>query len=1106
MIGSRILLAALLLVMIAAGAAFTQFIAGFGDRVERSEFEAFTATAAAALEPEVVAGFRGGPEDSGTAAFDVVRAELKRIRTAAPHARFVYLMAKKDGHWIFLADAEDASSPAYSPPGEVYDGETGSLDEVLTTGRAQVQGPSRDAWGVWVTGEAPIKNPRTGQVIAVFGIDIDAGVWAGEVQRYRWFGIGVSGLFLAVAVIGAVGMQVRARRRETEKELAAIVRSAHGAIIGGDAAGRITSWNPGAVEVYGYAAAEMIGQSVELLAPEDRKHEVRQQVEKVLAGEAILDFETVRVTKSGLPIDVSESISPIRDPTGQIIGASAIVFDISRRKKAERALSASRRILEGILNTIPARVFWKDKDLVYLGCNQAFARDAGFADPEDIVGKTDDQMGWHEQAERYRRDDREVIESGRPKLLIEEPQTTPQGKKITLLTSKIPLRNEKGDVEGVLGTYLDITAYKQAVDARQASEERYRVLFETTPDAILTLEPPSWHFKSANPAAVKLYGARSEADLVAYGPWEPSPERQPDGRLSDEKAKEMIETAMREGSHFFEWTHRRMDGTEFPTDVLLTRTFQAGNAVVYATVRDITERKLAEQTKAQLAAVVESSRTGIIGVDLDGTVTSWNEGAARIYGYNADEIVGRSVEILYGPDFTMGIRERLRKIESGQEPMTRELVRIRKDGRRVDILQTFSPVRDSAGKLVGASSVNLDITDKKEAERSLERVTQTLKTLSRTNEALIRATSREMLFDSMCRIAVESGGYRMAWVGVAEQDADKTVRPVAWAGHVDGYLDGVAITWADVPRGRGPVGVTIRTGEVQVEQDVGKDLRMAPWRDAALKRGYRSSIALPLREGSSVIGALSIYAAEPDALGAEEIHLLMELANDISFGLTALKTRADRETAMARLERSVEETVQAVASTVEMRDAYTAGHQRRVTIIAEAIARELGLPAEKIRGLRMASMVHDLGKINIPAEILSKPSKLSAIEFRIIKTHPQVGYDILKPVEFPWPIADIVLQHHERLDGSGYPQGLKGDQILLEARVLAVADVVEAMMSHRPFRPALGLEVALDEIRQGSGRLYDPAVVQACLKVMREGGLHLELSHEPERVRPPAGD
>jgi HD-GYP domain-containing protein (c-di-GMP phosphodiesterase class II) len=187
------------------------------------------------------------------------------------------------------------------------------------------------------------------------------------------------------------------------------------------------------------------------------------------------------------------------------------------------------------------------------------------------------------------------------------------------------------------------------------------------------------------------------------------------------------------------------------------------------------------------------------------------------------------------------------------------------------------------------------------------------------------------------------------------------------------------------------------------------------------------------------------------------------------------------------LGRTLSQTIAAFAAMVEARDPYTAGHQRRVTALACAIAGEMGLSADKVHGLSLAAAIHDLGKNHIPAEILSKPGRLSKIEFELIKIHPQAGYDILKDVQFHWwPVAQIVLQHHERLDGSGYPQGLKGNQILPEAKILAVADVVEAMMSHRPYRPSLGLDAALEEISRQRGVLYDPAAVDCCIALFRD--------------------
>jgi len=189
--------------------------------------------------------------------------------------------------------------------------------------------------------------------------------------------------------------------------------------------------------------------------------------------------------------------------------------------------------------------------------------------------------------------------------------------------------------------------------------------------------------------------------------------------------------------------------------------------------------------------------------------------------------------------------------------------------------------------------------------------------------------------------------------------------------------------------------------------------------------------------------------------------------------------------------RMLEQTIQAIAMTIEKRDPYTAGHQVRVAHLATAIAERLAMPAEQLEGLRLGGMIHDIGKIYLPAEILNRPGRLTDTEFALVKTHSEVGRQIVSDVEFPWPVAAMIHQHHERPDGSGYPQGLKDGEIILEARILAVADVVEAMASHRPYRPAIGMDKALAEIRAGAGSRYDREIVEACLQLFEQEGYQL---------------
>ena len=220
--------------------------------------------------------------------------------------------------------------------------------------------------------------------------------------------------------------------------------------------------------------------------------------------------------------------------------------------------------------------------------------------------------------------------------------------------------------------------------------------------------------------------------------------------------------------------------------------------------------------------------------------------------------------------------------------------------------------------------------------------------------------------------------------------------------------------------------------------------------------------------------------------GIKNIWLNIGIIPGTKKSVASLTDITDRKAYEGKLKKSIEDVIYTIGKITETRDPYTSGHQLKVSKLSTAIAQEMKLPPDKIEGIRIASLVHDIGKISIPSEILSKPSKLSEIEDKLIKNHSQIGYDILKSIDFPYPVAQIVLQHHERLNGSGYPQGLKGDDILLEAKIIAVADVIEAMSSHRPYRPALGINKALEEIYQNQGILYDPEVVNACIRLFKE--------------------
>ena len=898
--------------------------------------------------------------------------------------------------------------------------------------------------------------------------------------------------------------------------------------------------------------------------------------------------------------------------------------DISVRKRAEvelqetsHKLSLSLRLLEGIVESVPTRIFWKDRESRYLGCNTLFAGDAGLTSSSELIGKTDFDMGWTDQAEAYRQDDRRVMEAGASKLNYEEPQTTPTGDTIWLRTSKVPLRDDNQQVMGILGIYDDITEHKLAKERLALSESRlkkaqavahlgsweldlvkdelwwsdenwrifgiepgtcnsYQAFLETVHPADRDFVNQSYtqsvqnqslydieHRLLLRDGTVKwvnercktyydddgrpLRSAGTTLDITARKLAEGRVARF--GRILDSSTNEIyvfdaatlrfvevnegarrnlgysmdelsqltpldlkpefnqtqfdaLLAPLRGGEReveIFETVHRRKDGSCYPVEVHLQYSLSEPPPVFLAVVNDISERqKVMERLRNSEASLAEAQRIARLGnweFDQFNNKLSWSAQIYRIFEV-APEQFGTTYEAyleVVHPDDRDLVEKVYRESVECHTPYDIVHRLMLKDGRVKYVraaCETFYDEHEQPLRLVGTVQ---DITEQQLAEQALNRSNRALRALSSCNAVLIHASDEDKLLQKMCRVITETGGYRFAWIGYLEHDEEQTVRPVAHAGFEQGYLDVARVSYADTERGRGPGGQAIRRGEPVVVRDVMSDPSFAPWREEAIERGYASVLALPLRNKGEVFGNLSIFAAETNAFDADEMRLLTELADDLAFGIVGLRTGAQcnqlqltNMEVMQRHKQALVDAIRVIAMTVEKRDPYTAGHQLRVAELAMAIGRELGLDDDRLEGLGLGATIHDLGKIYVPAEILNRPGRLTAAEFEIIKSHAEVGFDIVKDVKFPWPVADMVLQHHERLDGSGYPQGLTAEAIILEARILAVADVVEAITAHRPYRPARGLETALDEIESNRGTLYDTEVVDACLHLIRD--------------------
>jgi PAS domain S-box-containing protein len=475
-----------------------------------------------------------------------------------------------------------------------------------------------------------------------------------------------------------------------------------------------------------------------------------------------------------------------------------------------------------------------------------------------------------------------------------------------------------------------------------------------------------------------------------------------------------------------------------------------------------------------------------------GTIVNVNPAAGALTGYSREELLQFNIAMVH-PEAE---RERVRAefLHADKEPTSHPGLHLhRKDGVLVPVVATASKSLILDGRAV-VIAVYRDISELEDREHRLVTKRWALAAYAGAAAALWQKHSPESFLEAICEAITRESAYVLAWVGIAEPGPGKPIRVVAAAGSALGYMDGLRVCWsANEPGGQGPVGTSIRTKQLKAVEDTETSVAYGPWAQQARQFGIRSCLSIPFASDGAMNGALVVYAARPNAFEPVPVQVFEHLAEEIGQGLHGIEQEhmllAEREQ-LAKAERQLTEALSAmvapIVTAMEMRDPYTSGHQSRVADIACAIGAELGWTEGRIQGLRVASVVHDIGKISIPAEVLTKPTRLTKAEREMINGHPETAYTILKDIPFVWPIAEIVRQHHEKLDGSGYPFGLKGDAILPESRVLTVADIVEAMSSFRPYRPPIPMDIVLKEIENEAGSRLDPEVVRVCIELFRE--------------------
>ena len=597
------------------------------------------------------------------------------------------------------------------------------------------------------------------------------------------------------------------------------------------------------------------------------------------------------------------------------------------------------------------------------------------------------------------------------------------------------LAEERSFINVIAGRLGRLAEQKTTEDAIRKSEEKYRSVFENAVEGIFQTTPDGF-LLSANPAYAKMFGYSSPEEItggsfnVGERVYADAADRARFKRQINEHG--LIQT--------FQFQALRKDGTPIWACLNARAVKDGKGRILYyeGTIEDITSLKQAEKEASDNAEryrrLFELESDAILLVDNEtGRILEANNAAVSIYGFGREEILGmRNEDLSAEPEET----RRATQNELNVVPIRYHR---KKDGTVFPVEITTTHLMWN-GRRSHLAAIR-DITERKRIEDALRR-----------NEEEYRNI------------------YDNAMVGIFQSLPEgRCLRVNNALASIHGF-----------PSPEEMIAAVTNIGEQLYVNPKDRERYIDLLREDDMIRGFEAQ--LYRRDGSTVWIRMNVRVVRRDDGTIDYYEGIVEDVTKRKNAEDELKSSAEK------LRRSLSGTIEVISMMLQTRDPYTGEHQKRVSRLARAIAQEMKLHRDTVENIRIAGTIHDIGKMSVPAEILAKPTRLSNIEMSLLRTHPQTGYDILKVVDLPSPIAEIVLQHHERLDGSGYPRGLKMGEILLEAQIMAIADVVEAMSSHRPYRPALGLDAALEEIESGNGTLYLPEVVDACLRLFKIKG------------------
>jgi PAS domain S-box-containing protein len=753
---------------------------------------------------------------------------------------------------------------------------------------------------------------------------------------------------------------------------------------------------------------------------------------------------------------------------------------IRDKKGSEEVEQKVQEYNRSILTTVHEPMLVLDADLKVISANNAFYLKFGLKPEETLRRFIFELKGQRWDISKLRELLEQILPRENPVSGLKVVHNFPDlGHKVMEISATwLPTDPEKTKL--ILLSVLDVTETKGVKERLSVSELRYRRLFETAQDGILILDAVTGKIIDVNPFLAEML-EYSKEEFLGKRLWEIGPFK--DIELSKGAFQELQSKGYVRYEHLpLETKNGHQMSVEFVSNVypidddrviqcnirditdrkrvedaletarneLETRVKERTSELAKANeelVQEIDERKQAEkalrESQERYKELAELLPQTVFEIDETGNFVFANRYGLETSGYTQQDVdKGLNALQLFIPEDRNRASENIRRIMAGERLNGIEYTAMRKDGSIFPVLTYSAPIT-RGGKPAGLRGLIIDITERKQAEEALEKSVEALAASEKRYKTIVESTAEGIFITD-----IETKRFKYAnpaicrILGYSQKELEEmSIGNI----HPKELLEYVVAEFESLVKGE----KTISEGVPCLKKD-----------GTIMYADVKSARAL--LDGTEYIVGFFTDTTE---------HMLAE---------------KERKQNTEKILKAMSDTIKAMAMTVEIKDPYTSGHQEHVSSLAICIAQEMGLPAAQIEGIRIAGIIHDIGKMNVPSEILSKSGRLNISEFGLIKMHPQTGYDILKIIEFPWPIAQTVLQHHERMDGSGYPGRLPGKDIILEARILAVADVVEAISSHRPYRPALGIDKALEEISQKRGVLYDSEVVDACLKVITE--------------------